>query len=56
MTDPVAPTPIEPPFAPESPPSFPQPEIDPGGAPDEQPIYDPPADPGDWRPHDGAAR
>jgi hypothetical protein len=42
MTDPDAPPPIEPS----------QPEYDPGSAPDEVPMSDPPVQPGDDRPYD----
>ena len=52
MTDPIAPTPAEPAIPPEEPnPAF-SPDIDPGATPIEQPTFDPPAQPGDWRPHD----
>jgi hypothetical protein len=50
MTDPIPPTPAEPAIPTEKPaPAF-QPETNP--TPVEQPTFDPPANPGDWRPHD----
>ena len=50
MTDPVPPSPAEPAIPQEQPaPAF-QPEENP--TPVEQPTFDPPANPGDWRPHD----
>jgi hypothetical protein len=50
MTDPIPPTPSEPAIPQEKPaPAF-QPETNP--TPIEQPTFDPPANPGDWRPHD----
>jgi hypothetical protein len=53
MTDPTPTTPAPPQVQPEAPePASPQPEINPGGAPIEQPSFDPPTDPGEWRPHD----
>ena len=45
MTDPDAPPPIEPS----------QPEYDPGSTPVEEPMREPPVQPGDYRPCDGSA-
>jgi hypothetical protein len=55
MTDPIAPSPAQPAIPSEEPmgPST-APDINPGGVPIEDPVFDPsPADPGDWRPRDG---
>lgn len=51
MTDPIAPTPAAPPMPAETPGAPSQPEI-PAEVPSEAPVSPPPADPGDWRPHD----
>jgi hypothetical protein len=45
MTDPDAPPPIEPT----------QPDYDPGSVPDEEPMRQPPVQPGDDRPYDRSA-
>jgi hypothetical protein len=45
MTDPDAPPPIEPT----------QPDYDPGATPDEEPMREPPVQPGDDRPYDRSA-
>jgi hypothetical protein len=44
MTDPDAPPPIEPS----------QPDYDPGATPDEEPMREPPVQPGDDRPYDAS--
>jgi hypothetical protein len=51
MTDPTAPSPIEPP-TPEIDPGGAPPEINDPGTPTEEPPLTPPADPGDDRPYD----
>jgi len=52
MTDPTPQTPAEPQVKPEDPQPVLPPEINPGATPIEQPSFDPPIQPGEWRPHD----